>query len=116
MAKINRFFVILLVFLFLSPCQIGAADQNIVTPVYIVRGREYWRQTKDIAELTKMITAVEESSLNSTWLIQFDALQDQQIVDQLKNLSNRHELGLYIEVTRKLADKSFVYYDWTTGH
>ncbi|MBU1071090.1 hypothetical protein KKG65_01610 [Patescibacteria group bacterium] len=116
MAKINRFFVILLVFLFLSPCQIGAADQNIVTPVYIVRGREYWRQTKDITELTKMIFAVEESGLNSTWLIQFDALQDQQIVDQLKNLSNRHELGLYIEVTRKLADKSFVYYDWTTGH
>ena len=120
MAKINSRSVfvslLLLVLLFLSPSPVSAADQNIVTPVFIVRGREYWRQSKDINELTKMISAIEDSQSNTTWLVQFDALQDQQIVDSLKSLNSRHELGLYTEVTRKLANKSFVYFDWTTGH
>lgn len=118
MAKIKSLLPsLLIVFVSLSlPKKLLAASQNIVTPVYIVRGREYWRQTKDLTELTKLISAVEDSGLNSTWLVQFDALEDQQIVDQLKNLSNRHELGLYTEVTRKLANKSFVHYNWTEGH
>lgn len=120
MAKIKNCLLfistIFLILFFLFPSSILAADQNIVTPIFIVRGREYWRQSKDISELTKLVSAVKEHKLHATWLIQFDALEDQQIVDQLKNLNNNQELGLYIEITRKLADKSFVYFNWNTGH
>jgi hypothetical protein len=108
---------LLIAFVSLSfPKKLQAANQNIVTPVYIVRGREYWRQSKDLTELTKLISAVEDSGLNSTWLVQFDALQDEQIVDKLKSLGGQHELGMYTEVTRKLAKESFVHYNWTEGH
>ncbi|OGC91942.1 hypothetical protein A3D85_02530 [Candidatus Amesbacteria bacterium RIFCSPHIGHO2_02_FULL_47_9] len=107
--------VTLFLFLFIiSPAVVSAADRNFVTLVIPVRGREYWRQSKDISQLEFIKTAVESSRHPSTWLIQYDALTDNQIVSSLNSISSAIELGLFLEVTRNLALDSFVNYPWET--
>lgn len=95
---------------FIFPSLAYAADKNYATLVFPVRGREYWRQGRDISNLeslTAMVTAP------STWLIQYDALTDSQIMSTLKNITSA-EFGLFLEVTRNLALDSFVNYPWET--
>lgn len=113
--KIFSFLFFCLFFFVLEP--VFAADQSVVTPIFPVRGREYWRQGSDLTYLTDLIDLVNASQVQATWLIQYDALLDQQIVSALQRLDpQQHEIGLFIEVTRKLDDASFVYYDWQYGH
>lgn len=119
MVKVKGFLVSLLFFLclILPPVSVYGAEQNIVTPIFPVRGREYWRQEKDLTHLTNLIDVVDSGDLQATWMVQYDALLDEQIVDSLKKLDpSKNEIGLFMEITRKLDNASFVYYDWQYGH
>lgn len=119
MVKVKRFLSIFSFFLvfFFSSSLVYGADQNIVTPIFPVRGREYWRQGKDITYLTNLIDMVDSSGLQVTWMVQYDALLDEQTVTALQKLDpSRNEIGLFMEITRKLDNASFVYYDWQYGH
>ena len=112
----NRSILILLFsfFFFLAfPAQ--AAEKNYVTLVFPVRGRDFWWQGRDLSHLTRLIASVSATRLPSTWLVQYDALLDDQIVDQLHSLENQAEKGVFLEVTRRLAEDSFVPYAWEHG-
>jgi len=117
--KVRNIFIFFLFFvcfaLFHSP--IYSAEKNIITPIFPVRGREYWRQDKDIKYLTDLVNLVQNEDIQATWLVQYDALLDEQIISVLRGLDlSKNEIGLFMEVTRKLDDASFVYYDWQYGH
>lgn len=88
---------------------------SIITLVFPIRGREYWRQGKEIEQLDSITKLVQQRNLPATWLIHYDVLEDQQIIDRLKDLPKNQEIGVFSEVTRKLADDSHVYYDWVNG-
>lgn len=103
----------LLVFAFLiltTTTAAFSADQNYATFVSPVRGREYWRQGLDISYLTKQIEILNNNKIQSTWLLQYDALEDSEIIQKLKGQTN-DEFGLFLEITPKLAKNCFVNYD-----
>ena len=101
----------LIFFLQVSPAI--AADQNFVTPVFPIRGREFWRQGGDIKHFNQLRSLI-PSTLARTWLVHYDVLFDSEIISSLKN-DSQAEIGLFLEVTRKLSESSFVKYDWEHG-
>lgn len=95
---------------------VRAADTNYVTPIFPVRAREYWRQGSDIKNFTALKNIVADSRLPATWLVQYDVLFDNDIAASLSASSSPSaEIGLFLEVTRKLADDSFVGFNWQRG-
>ncbi len=104
--------------LIIFPTPIIAADQNFITPVFPVRARQYWRQSQDIQEVKRLSDLVIKYKLPSTWLLHYDVLFDNEIIQQLTTYNSQltTEYGLFLEITRKLAEDSFVKYDWTNGH
>ncbi|MFA6012473.1 MAG: hypothetical protein WC799_20955 [Desulfobacteraceae bacterium] len=109
-----RYIILINLFcLFIFPQIVSGAENNYITPVFPIRAREYWRQTKNISELQTLTNLVSKYELASTWLIHYDVLSDDEI---LKNLPANSEIGLFLEVTRKLAEESFVKYDWENGN
>lgn len=95
--------------------QLTAVAISIITLVFPIRGREFWRQGKEIEHLDSLTKLVQERKLPATWLIHYDVLDDQQIINRLKALPKNQEIGVFSEVTRKLANDSHVYYDWVNG-
>jgi hypothetical protein len=95
------------------PASVWAADQNFITPVFPIRAREYWRQGSDIKNFQSLYAFI-PAGLSHTWLIHYDVLFDSDIIPVLKTDLSA-EVGLFLEVTRKLAEDSFVQYDWEHG-
>jgi hypothetical protein len=103
----------LVVFLFIS-LPVKAAENNYITPVFPVRAREYWRQGTGIGNIQILSDLVIKYKLPSTWLLHYDVLTDPEVIDSLP--AKDTELGLFLEVTRKLAADAFVAYDWEHGN
>ncbi len=99
-----------------SPSPVFAADQNFVTPVFPIRGREYWREGGDYKNFSNTKNIVLESGLPATWLLHYDVLEDKEIIARLKEFPSNQEIGLFLEVTRNLSEDSFVVFDWEHDH
>ena len=114
MAKV----VVVLIFLvraLLWPSPVKAAEINSVTPVFVVRSREFWRQGGDPKYLDSLIGDVEAESLSSTWLLQADALDDPLVIQKLKSLTTPAEFGIFLEISQKQAEGAMVAYPWYLG-
>jgi hypothetical protein len=114
----KTFLVTVLALIFISGIYlpVRAADTNYVTPVFPVRGRQFWRQGGDISNFLSLQKIVDDSGLPATWLVQYDTLFDNDITGNLQKYStSSSEIGIFLEVTRKLAEDSFVSYDWQTA-
>ncbi len=59
--------------------------------------------------------AVTEKKLPVTWLIQYDVLSDEPVIDLLKNLPADHEIGIFLEVDETLAREALVPYIFGSG-
>ncbi len=88
---------------------VTAAENNYAVYVVPVRGREFWRVTKELTGLTDIIDLTLRYQIATTYLLQYDAMLDGQILD---NLPPGSEKGLFLEVTPKLARAAFVNYPW----
>lgn len=104
----------LLLLLILSSNTIYAADENLATFVSPIRNREYWRQGRGISFLTKQIEIINNNNIPCTWLLQYDALYDSEIIAKIKSQKN-DEVGLFLEITPKLTKTSYVNYDQLNG-
>lgn len=101
----------------LIPSRVNAAEKNYITPVFPVRDRQYWRQGKEIKEIKRLSDLVIKYRLPSTWILHYDVLFDSEILTNLQITNHQlTEFGLFLEVTRKLAEDSFVKYDWEHGN
>jgi hypothetical protein len=109
-----KFFICGLLLCLIFPFSVKAADVNYVTLVFPVRGRDYWRQGKNINQLKNLTGLIAKSDFPSTWLLHYDALSDAEILSNLP--AANIETGLFLEVTRQLADDSFVKFDWEHGN
>lgn len=97
------------------PTQILAADNNFVVPVIPLRNPALWREGSDLRHLSDIKDIATSSGLPITWLVHYDILKDPKIIEDLKLLPKNHEIGLFLEVTQRLAQDSKVFFDWNNG-
>ena len=116
-ARRGLLFIISLVFLNGMVTQWAfAAENNYVTPIFPVRGCEYWREGCDYQHFYDLKDVVLESELSATWLVHYDVLADDEIVSDFKSFPDNQEFGLFLEVTLKWANDAHVLFDWENDH
>ncbi|MBI2010586.1 MAG: DUF3863 domain-containing protein [Candidatus Chisholmbacteria bacterium] len=100
---------------FLNQAQASAGStEKVVTIVNPIRGRNLWYEN-DIKTITSQYLAITNRGLVATWLLQYDAVQDPEIVAVVKSISKDHEIGLFLEISEKLAADSGVPYKLASG-
>lgn len=118
--KVLQIWVLITVFLvtglfaknFGSIIQVHAKkNEKIITVVSLVRGNNNW-VNKNVNWLQKQANAIVSQDLHSTWLLDFDALEDEEIINDLMILPERQEKGLLLEITPSLADQLNLPYDY----
>lgn len=114
MTFVNIYILLLVLFLIFSPKQIRASETGrYVTIVNPVRGSGLWQSTESVR---KQINLIEDYKLPATWLLQYDLFSDNNL-SLFKNLSPNQEIGVFLEVSEKLATDAYVPYllgdgDW----
>lgn len=101
----------------LSPTPALAGSNSFVSIVNPIRGNDFWQEknqdpTISVEEEMKILKNL---NLPATWLIRFDALNSQQIIDLLKASSG--EIGLFLEVTPTWTrEADVIYHDKQNWH
>lgn len=90
---------------------INCKDKNCyLTIVNPVRGRDLWLN-KSIKSLEEQYKAITQRNFSATWLLQYDILEDEEVVSFFKNnLKKNQELGIFLEVSPNLCKVSRVVY------
>ncbi len=110
---IALFFVVF--FLLFGPKPLFAQEKNDCTNRFLtlinpVRGRSLWIDSS-LKPLENQFNLIKDHDFSATWLLQYDALVDDEIVDYIKNnFSEKQELGLFLEVSPDFAQSSRVIY------
>src|SRR3990172_12362480 len=103
--KFVKALLFLSVFL-LFPSVVKAQENNcqnrVVTFVNPVRGRDLWGD-KSISPLKKQYEILASYNYPATWLLQYNALIDEEVVNTVEDFSIKGETGIFLEVSRKLA-------------
>lgn len=88
-----------------------AKGDNFVSIVNPVRGYDFWDQKNQKIEDAVIGEAqiLKQFNLNATWLIRFDALEEQKIINEIKT-KDTDEKGLFLEVTPSLTKEANVEY------
>lgn len=84
-------------------------DNRFVTLVNPVRGRDKWSD-KTLLPLINQYNLVKKEGFAATWLLQYDALTDPEIVSSIKSFNNNQEIGLFLEISPLLAQGARVIY------
>lgn len=109
---LNLLVVILLLILpseIVAKEQVNECDNRYVTLVNPVRARDLWID-KTINPLTSQYDLINQHQFPATWLLQHDVLEDKELLNEIKKFNNLQELGVFLEVSEKYANKSRVIY------
>ncbi len=100
--------LILTIFAFTTP--VFASGNNFVNVVNPVRGGDFWSITNQQPEtvVEGQIQILNKLNLPATWLLRFDALENQKIITDLN--SPIDQKGLFLEVTPTWAKEAGVTY------
>lgn len=115
--KIKYFFFLIIFlifpFLFLFSQKASSSDINCedryITLINPVRGRSLWAD-KTLNPIKDQYGLIEKNDFSATWLLQYDAIKDAELVDEIKEFDDKQELGIFLEVSRDLANDSKVFY------
>lgn len=108
----KKYLLFFLIFLFF-PRQTSAGTENrYVTVVSPVRGSNLWQSQESVK---KQINLILENKIPSTWLLQYDLLTDPENLKLFENLPQDQELGIFMEVSEKLATEATVSYLFGDG-
>lgn len=101
----------LLLFFTLLPSSVSAqASNSFINVVMPVRGKDFWEKEISPEEsFLNYYNMIKQKNIPATYLLRFDALNQEKIVNQLKALSEG-EVGLFLEVTPSSAESSGVKY------
>lgn len=110
MRLVFKFFFPLLFLLLFVP-KVFAADNSFVTIVNPVRISTY--NTAYLASLQQEYSQVKGRDFPATWLMTYDVLQRPEMVHEFKQMNDKQELGLFLEIRPKLAHDSNVTYHVT---
>jgi len=85
------------------------ANEKFVTIINPIRSRQLWKD-QSLKPLNDQYQIINELKLKGTWLIQNDVFDDTELISKIKEFNSNQELGLFLEISPKLAEKSRVYY------
>lgn len=91
-----------------------SCDNRYVTFVNPVRGRDLWLD-RSLKPLQDQYNALNEYHFPATWLLQYDALKDRQILSQLKQFDGSQEFGVFLEISSNLATQARVIYPYNAA-
>ncbi|HEY5601085.1 MAG TPA: hypothetical protein VIK81_03265, partial [Patescibacteria group bacterium] len=110
-----RFVKVILLVLFsilIFPKVADAAENSFVTIVNPVRGEDFWTHQHQVLDtVKKQYEVISENNLASTWILRFDAYNNNEIAGYFKNLPQNQELGIFFEVTPALTNTAGVNYN-----
>ena len=79
-----------------------------------IRSRNHWGD-KSLRPLEDQYKAINSKKFPATWLIQYDAMSDPELLNYLKGFEKSQELGIFLEVSENLAEESRVIYPFETS-
>jgi hypothetical protein len=80
-----------------------------ITIINLIRGNGLGHENDDLgASLKAQWQVTQETEVNATWLLQYGALENNQITDFAKNEMSGQEFGLLFEIDRNFAEKARV--------
>lgn len=79
---------------------------NRVNIINFIRGVEPRLPIDLLDTLKREIELVNQYELPATWLIQYDALINPEFTDVLKELDDRHEIGIWFEVVQPMTERA----------
>jgi len=113
----NLYFCFLIILYVLFPNSILANQQNnviynqFITVVNPVRISLY--STNPSASLIAQYSEVKKRNLAATWLLTYDVISDSKVVSVTREMDKSQELGLFFEITPKIASAAGVIYNKT---
>lgn len=84
----------------------SAQHPRIINPIFFIRGEEPRQPTDLLAPVEECIRLLRENSLPATFLLQYDALQQERFVSHLKALSKEYEIGVWLELVQPLVEQA----------
>lgn len=105
MSKILFLIFFLYSFFFSSP--VLAQGQSFVSIINPIRGNDFWeeRNQKPKDAVYGQADILQQYNATATWLIRYDVLNDQEIINILNSLPG-HEKGIFLEVTPSWAKEA----------
>ena len=100
---------IISIFLF-CPSSVLAADK-FITIINPIRISEY--STNPLQSIKNQYTEVQARDLKATWLLTYDVLINQDIVEVVDSFDQQQELGLFLEITPQLTRNVGIVYPET---
>ena len=93
------FLVLFFLFVTLAP-QTFAQDNSFVSIVNPIRGGDFWDNPGQFPQTAVLgqIDILKKYNLSATWLLRYDALKDETIIQTLQGVPN-DEKGLFLEIT-----------------
>lgn len=88
-----------------------AKENSFVSIINPIRGSDFWEEKSQNSETAVLgqIKVLDKFNLPATWLLRFDALNNKQIIDVLKDKS-ADEKGLFLEITPSWTNEANVNY------
>ena len=113
---LNKFAFLLAIFIFfiLIPRNVSALNpgEKYATVVNPVRGNEFWNHSQNPLDTPKeQYKILKDKKIPVTWLLRYDVLVNDEMATFFKTLPADQELGLFLEVTPKLAEAAGVSYN-----
>lgn len=105
--KALLFLCVFLIFPNVVKAQETNCQNRFVTFVNPVRGRNLWGD-KSISPLQKQYEILAGHNYPATWLLQYDALIDEEIANTIKGFPIKGETGVFLEVSRNLGEDAGV--------
>lgn len=93
--------------------QPNISDNRFATVINPVRGRDRWWEGS-LKPIRDQYQIVKETGMAATWLLQYDVLADEELKKEIKNFNEKQELGLFLEVSPRLAQAARVVYPVNT--
>lgn len=83
--------------------------EKFITIINPVRARKLWVDDS-ISHLQNQTKAIDDRGLAASWLLQYDTLDDEEVIDFFKSMKKNHEIGVLLEVSEKWATDARVSY------
>lgn len=111
-------FLVLFVLFFLQNTKVVFAQTGELFPtkqaiiVNPIRGGDFWEYKHSLLETPRFqYGLISEYNLPASWLVRYDALKNDEVVNFLKGLKHGQDVGIFLEVTPSLTKDSGVVYN-----